>query len=276
VRISDLARITRVSPRMLRHYDEIGLFKPNLVLENGYREYSVSQIPILNRILALKDLGFSLEQLTELLREDFALDRLRELLTLKRAELEARVLEEQERLERVEARLRTIELEDDMTDFDVTVKTLPAQLVASVRNGSLEKRTPDGLRDIGAYFETMRAYLEKHGLDANSVPNTLLWHGQNVTDGPEAELVVPLEHPIPESDQVCVLEMPEIRAAATLEFRGRYDDEHMTGAFKALHHWVESNGYQTTGATRQVFLGGDGSGNPHRFLIELQVPIQRS
>jgi DNA-binding transcriptional MerR regulator len=276
MRISDLARIARVSPRMLRHYDEIGLFKPNLVLENGYREYSVSQVPMLNRILALKDLGFSLEQLTELLRKDFALGRLRQLLEQKRAELEARVLEEQERLERVEARLRNIELEDNMTEYDVTVKTLPAQLVASVKDGTLEKRTPDGLRDIGAYFETMWAHLEKHGPDVNNVPNTLLWHGQNVTDEPEAELVVPLERPIPESDHVRVLEIPPVPTAATLEYRGRYDDEHMTNAFKALHRWVELNGYLTLGATRQVFLGGDGSGNPHQFLIELQVPIQRS
>ena len=64
MKIGELAKLTNISMRMLRHYDEIGLFKPAHVhSDNAYREYSFRQLPELNRILALKDLGFTLEQI---------------------------------------------------------------------------------------------------------------------------------------------------------------------------------------------------------------------
>ena len=60
IRIGDFARIGQVSIVTLRHYDEIDLLKPIAVDSvTSYRYYSVSQLPRLNRILALKDLGFS-------------------------------------------------------------------------------------------------------------------------------------------------------------------------------------------------------------------------
>jgi DNA-binding transcriptional MerR regulator len=65
MKISELAHICRISPRMLRHYDSIGLLKPSRVdSETAYREYSSQQISVLQRILVFKDLGFSLEELT--------------------------------------------------------------------------------------------------------------------------------------------------------------------------------------------------------------------
>jgi DNA-binding transcriptional MerR regulator len=275
MKISDLALIARVSPRMLRHYDEIGLFKPALVLENGYREYSVSQVPLLNRILALKDLGFSLEQLTELLREDFALDRLRELLKLKRAELETRVLEEQQRLERVEARLRSIEMEDNMPEYDVTVKALAAQLVASVRDARLEVRNPDGLRDIGPLYDALYTHLRQHGVQ-RGVPQINLWHApedQQAQNFWEAEVTQGLEKPIPAGEHVRVYELAGAPSAACLEYRGPHHygpiEEHLLG----LHTWIEQHSYNIVGPTRQVYLELPEVAQSSDCRLELQVPV---
>ena len=64
IKIGDFARLGQVSVVTLRHYDEIGMLKHVTVdSSTGYRYYSVAQLPRLNRILALKDLGFSLEQI---------------------------------------------------------------------------------------------------------------------------------------------------------------------------------------------------------------------
>ena len=78
IRIGDFARLGQVSIVTLRHYDEIGLLKP-VKVDNftGYRYYSVGQLPRLNRILALKDLGFSLEQIEKVLNGGLTLDQLR-------------------------------------------------------------------------------------------------------------------------------------------------------------------------------------------------------
>jgi DNA-binding transcriptional MerR regulator len=110
IRIGDFSRLSQVSIKALRYYDEMGLLKPAFVDEvSGYRYYTAAQLPRLNRLLALKDLGFTLEQIAPLLDEAISTPGLRRLFESRQAELQLRVQEEQERLIRVEARLRQIE-----------------------------------------------------------------------------------------------------------------------------------------------------------------------
>jgi DNA-binding transcriptional MerR regulator len=72
-KIGDFSRLTRVSVKALRHYDRLGLLEPARVDPlNGYRYYSSEQLSGLNSILALKDLGFSLEQVSLLLDEEMS------------------------------------------------------------------------------------------------------------------------------------------------------------------------------------------------------------
>ncbi len=132
IKIGDFARLSQLSVPTLRHYDEIGLLKPISVdSQTGYRYYSVSQLPRLNRILAFKDLGFSLEQIDHVLSDDLSLDQLRGMLKMKRAEMEQQVVEAQGRLSRIEARLKQIEREDDLPMDTVVLKTIPPMLIAS-------------------------------------------------------------------------------------------------------------------------------------------------
>jgi DNA-binding transcriptional MerR regulator len=116
IKIGDFARLSQVSVVTLRYYDEMELLKPVKVDSfTGYRFYSAEQLPLLNRILALKDLGFSLEQIKLMLTDDLTLEQLRGMLKVQRNEVEKHVEDEQERLLRIEARLRQIELEDKMS-----------------------------------------------------------------------------------------------------------------------------------------------------------------
>src|SRR5678815_4301865 len=115
IKIGDFARLSQVSVVTLRYYGEMDLLKPVKVDSfTGYRFYSTEQLPFLNRILALKDLGFSLEQIKLMLTDDLTLEQLRGMLKVQRNEVEKHVEDEQERLLRIEARLRQIELEDKM------------------------------------------------------------------------------------------------------------------------------------------------------------------
>lgn len=88
--IGDFARHGRVSVRMLRHYDATGLLRPAHVdPATGYRYYTAAQLARLNRVIALKDLGFTLQQVQEILDEKVTTEELRAMLRLRRAELEA-------------------------------------------------------------------------------------------------------------------------------------------------------------------------------------------
>ena len=99
----------------------------------GYRYYAIEQLPRLNRILALKDLGLSLEQIGDLLKRDLPADQLRGMLTLKQAEIEQQMQAMQTQMRRVEARLKQIEREGKPSPYEVVIKSVEAQTIASCR-----------------------------------------------------------------------------------------------------------------------------------------------
>src|SRR5271163_808812 len=90
----------------------------------GYRFYQAGQLAELNRIIALKDLGFTLGQVQAILAEQVSAAELRGMLKLRRAEIHAQIQDETARIARVEARLATIEDEARVPVDGVVIKRL--------------------------------------------------------------------------------------------------------------------------------------------------------
>ena len=67
--VNKLAKLSGVSIRTLRFYDEIGLLKPAFIAENGYRYYQEAQILMLQQILFLRELGFELKQIRTIIEQ---------------------------------------------------------------------------------------------------------------------------------------------------------------------------------------------------------------
>lgn len=110
LKIGDFSKFSRVSIKTLRYYDEIGLLKPAEVDRfTGYRYYSVDQLSRLNRIMGLKDLGLSLEEINQLLADNPSAEKVIELLRAKREAAIARLYEEEARIRRVEGWLKKVE-----------------------------------------------------------------------------------------------------------------------------------------------------------------------
>jgi DNA-binding transcriptional MerR regulator len=129
--IGEFARLGDISIRMLRHYDETGLLAPARVDPvTGYRGYTIAQLRDLNRIVALRGLGFSLAEVRQLL-SGLTADELRGMLLLRRTELERQLAADRSSLARVEVRLRAIERENELAD-DIVVKTAPTQRLLAV------------------------------------------------------------------------------------------------------------------------------------------------
>ena len=145
--IGEFARLGQVSRRMLRHYDELGLLTPERVdPASGYRFYSVHQLGRLHRIVALRDIGFGLEQIRQILTEDISVEELRGMLRLRQAQVEQAVEEEQARLRRIAAHLRALEWSDVMELQDIVIKQTQPVRVAQASAGGLTHA------DIGAAF----------------------------------------------------------------------------------------------------------------------------
>jgi len=134
IKIGEFSKLAQVPIATLRYYDQMGLLKPvNVDSFTGYRYYAISQLPTLNRILALKGLGFSLEQIAEVLDEGLTPEQMRGMLRLRHAQINQQLGEMQSQLLEVEVRLQQIEREDRLSPYDVVLKQVEPQLVASVR-----------------------------------------------------------------------------------------------------------------------------------------------
>ena len=270
IKIGDFARLSQVSVVTLRYYDEMDLLKP-VKVDNltGYRYYGADQLPILNRILALKDLGFSLEQIKLMLVDGLSLEQLRSMLTLQRAEVEKRIKDERERLVRIEARLRQIELEDKMPNYDVVVKTVPAMWVAACRvTMPTNDQVPEYLKPA---YAKVYDYLRQEGVRDNDLCLTI-WHSPaDVYFNEDAEAVVPVERSLPGTDDVNVYQLPPTQVASVVH-HGSFEE--FTQGHAALLEWIDANGYKIVGPYREIYIKHDKS-NLADTITEIQFPVEK-
>lgn len=278
-RIGEFSKLTRVSVRMLRHYDQLGLLKPSHTdAITNYRHYSADQLPRLNRILALRDLGFTLEQIGGMLDENLSNEQLLGMLKLRRAETEQQMQVEQLRLARLEARIMQMNGAGKPEKFDVIVREIEPQLVASHREVA-----PDDDR-ITEMFEELERYVDRFNARADKPPLTIYHDPEYRDEDIDAEVAVPLSKEIPDSDEVNVLKLPRIARAACVIHTGNYATIYQ--AYNALLRWIEANGYHMVGPIREVYLSysADGLGfelpstylvkESGAFVTELQLELE--
>ena len=278
-KIGEFSQLSRVSVRMLRHYDQLDLLKPSRTdTFTNYRYYSADQLPRLNRILALRDLGFSLEQIGTMLDEELSAEQLIGMLKLKRAEIEQQMQVEQLRMARLEARISQMNGQVGSNPYDIVVREIEPQLVATYREVA-----PDDER-IQYMFEELETYVAQFNARADKPPMSIYHDPEYREENIDAEVVVPLKSVIPGTDKILVLELPRIGQVACVVHTGDYATIYQ--AYNALLSWIESNGYRMKGPIREVYLSysADGLGfelpptylvkeaNP--FVTELQLELE--
>jgi DNA-binding transcriptional MerR regulator len=284
-KIRDFSKFTRVSVKMLRHYDELGLLKPmHIDRYTNYRYYSAEQLPRLNRIIALKDLGFTLEQIAKLLDDQLPLAELRGMLRLRRAEIEQQVERERARLMQIESRLRTIEQSGQYPRYEVVIREVPAQLIASIR------QTVSKDEDLATLFDELEAFAAQHQARAVSSPLAIYHDDDYQEEQLDIEVAVPLTQrlsSVARNERITVRELPAVPTMACVVYTGGY--EHSDEALHTLMVWSEANDYKIVGALREVYLRFNASGAeqhrlPKAFLTdkrellvtEIQIPVERN
>ncbi|MCX4447544.1 MerR family transcriptional regulator [Streptomyces sp. NPDC058369] len=272
--IGDFARYGRVSARMLRHYDEIGLLRPDRTdPSTGYRYYGAAQLARLNRIIALKDLGFTLQQVRAVLDDAVGPEELRGMLRLRRTELEAAMAAAAARLAQVEARLRSIESEGHMSKDDVVIKKVPAVRVAELTGVAGSYEPQDITPVIGPLYDRLLPLLGEAGLNPSG-PGIARY--EDVPEGGGSVVVhagVTVSAPVgPVGDTgITVVELPPFEAA-TIVHRGSMDAVLPTA--QALARWVDANGYRSAGYAREISL--ECPEDREKWVTELQEPVVRA
>lgn len=272
-KIGEFAQIAQVSTRQLRFYAEQGLLKPEWTEpSSGYRHYDIRQLTRLNRILALKELGLTLEQVRRYLDDDISTGELRGMLAMKRAQLEQALSEEETRLRNVELRLAQIDRDGVIDDFAFVLKSIPEtpMLAASGRFVDFAEALPivgdiavGGARAIP--LARRRNFVVVAGNDSDS---EMLSLDIGFAMRREARLDVEL----PQRRVLRPITLPAVEEALTLVRDGPVEEAHL--AFGAIGCWLEANRYRIAGPCREVFL--EAIRDPPLLdatLVEIQFPV---
>ncbi|MEU5909838.1 MerR family transcriptional regulator [Micromonospora sp. NPDC047527] len=271
--IGDFARLGRVSVRMLRHYDSIGLLRPASVdPHTGYRFYRADQLRRLNRVIALKDLGLTLDQVRAILDDAVDVVELRGMLRLRRSQLAEQLAADTARLAAVEARLRMIESEGTMTTQDVVLKEIAPVRVAELTAVASSYQSEDISPVIQPLYPELFGRLSAAGVTPTGP--AIAWY-EPVDPGGDAVVVhagVIVDAEPSAAPDVSVRDLPELRSAATIIHHGAMDD--VEPSMQALARWIEENGYRTDGFAREVYLEYC-QDTPEKGVTELQLAVYR-
>ncbi len=272
--VGEFSKISRVSKRLLHHYDDIGLMKPaHIDPQTGYRYYSARQLPRLNRILALKDLGLSLDQIIKLLQGYISDAEIQGMLLLKKAETEQAVSEELQRLHQIEARLYQNQMMDD--PLDVVVKSIPAQPFLSAR--TVFATPEETLQRVEQILHTIPASVSPGVLGAFA--GVVYTEGFSLTDN-DIDLGYLLKKPFEEPislTEACALSMhnlPAVETMATTVQVGSPDP--VLVALGKIAQWIEANGYRIVGPYRELAFDVSSLDDLEQAVYEIQIPVERA
>jgi YD repeat-containing protein len=275
-KIGEFSKIAQVSGRLLRYYDDIDLFKPQHTDPwTGYRYYTADQLPRLNRILALKELGLSLDQIKQLIESDIGTDQIRALYLERKAQLEQSLRDELARLQEVQLRLTLLDHQAADWMPDIVIKRVPAQPVLSYRDAHMTVERLYQLFDRLRQFAPHRSVEQTKYGSVFSVLYSDIFTPEAAMDL-EIGVLLATERAKPltiEGDvTLTVRELPAIEQMATIVHRGMED--HPT-TYNALGRWLEQHHYRIVGPGREIVLELGTSTEPENSIVEIAFPVER-
>jgi effector-binding domain-containing protein len=222
----------------------------------------------LHRLVALRDLGLSLQQIGEVLPEDPTVEQLRGMLRLRRAELEQQLIEDEARLRRVEAHLRALEGDAVVSNLDVVMKTSEPIRVVEVQG----RAAGFGHENLEPVFERLVPQVLGAVGERGTKPGMMVaWYDEPEDDG---SVVVHVGFDIGDQDYdpdepTSLAVLPRVRVASVVH-KGPMDDIGLV--YEALVGWIEASGERLTGRSRELYLQQDDE-HPDRSVTELQMPV---
>ncbi|WP_300269227.1 MerR family transcriptional regulator [Microbacterium sp.] len=261
--IGAFAQIGQVTHRMLRHWDTAGLLVPAHVDEfSGYRSYDPSQLAKLHRIVALRQLGFGLDDIALVLEQGVDAERISALLHIRRAEVEQEHRVAAARLVDVERRLHLIESENHMSQIEIIEKPLPALRLAARR--AVVASQPEVAGVVGPAFDAITGIIgsERGALD------TPVAQYETIEDG--LSIVIGYEYGGEAFDGFEIVELPAVDTAVCGVHLGSMAG--IADSWQAIHTEIIARGFVPSGACRELYVRAE-SDDQSDWVTELQQPV---
>jgi len=270
--VGDFARLAQVSKRLLRYYDEIGLFKPNHTdSASGYRYYRAEQMSYLNRILALKELGLSLDQIRQTLSDSISTDELRGMLLLKKVEIEQQLHAELRRIRKIESRLQSIQDDEANKPLNIIIKQIPTQSVLSLRH------VVDDFEMGMEIYGHIRATIPQSGLN-NGLFFCICYSDPFAETNLDMEIGFIVNRSrnvslsLPNGIVLTQRELTGSKMMATTVVKGALETIHL--GYAAITKWSGHHGYRLAGTPREILLQLPQSLSGNDLITEIQVPVE--
>lgn len=269
LKIGDFSKLSPISIRMLRHYDEIGLLRPvKIDPESGYRYYSENQLPVAGRITALKDMGFGLSSIGEMLDSYTQQDILERRLLLKRSELLEQSRQTAYRLRLLDTALERLRKDEPM-QYDVTLKTFPERYAATVRM-TIPTYEMEGMLWSVLVSETAPLHL----IPDDPCYCSVVFHDQEFKESDvDVEAQKTVKGRYPDTEHVKFKTLPSVTVASAT-CKGSYDQ--MNAIMEAVANWVTDNGYEFDGPAFNIYhVSPHETSDPNEFVTEVCYPVRR-
>lgn len=270
-KIGDFSKLTLVSIRMLRYYDEIDLFKPVEIDHfTNYRYYSAGQIPDLKKIVYLRNLGFKADDIKQILNEEA--NKQIELLQTKKMDIIKEMEQHTWRLKEIEKFIRNYNQEESRMKYDVVIRKIPSYQVVALRD-TMPKYT-----DEGQLWGKYMGLLGQNGLELKpgGMCYAMFFNDGHADQNVDIEIGDEVVNPKEDLVGLKLKTMEPIETAATLLVAGEYypNIEH---GFNYLATWLEENNYDIAGPSRTVYIKGpDEEQNPENYLTEIILPVNKN
>lgn len=270
LKIGDFSKLSRISIRMLRHYDEIGLLRPKYIDPfTSYRYYGEDQLPIAGQITALRDMGFGLSAIGEILRSYDNPEKLAEFLAVKRAELQAEAEEVAHRLLLLETAINRLRKDGNAMKYNVTLKTLPERYVASVR------KVIPSYEQEGILWNILMS--EAAGLNLQMADNCYslaIFHDEDYKESDvDVEIQMSVKGSYKNTENIVFKTVPPVDVAS-VTFKGSYGQ--LSAVNEAIANWIIDNGYEFNGPMFCIYhVSPAQTQNPDELVTEVCYPVKK-
>lgn len=270
LKIGDFSKLSRISIRMLRHYDEIGLLVPENVDDfTGYRYYGEAQLPLAERIQVLKSMGFGLAVIGEILEKYEDTHEMERFLLIKRKELEEQARMTQERLRLLDNTIKWLRKDGSLMDYNVTLKTLPERYVASVR------QIIPAYNAEGVLWKMLNEEIApQHVQPAAPCYGLAVFHDEGFKESDvDVEIQISVTGAYKDTEHVKFKEVAPIQMASAT-YKGSY--EQITKVNEAVASWINENGYEFNGVSFCIYHKSPHDvSNPEELVTEVCYPVKK-
>lgn len=267
-KIGEFSKLTQVSIRMLRYYDEVGLLKPAEVDKwTGHRLYSVEQIPYLNKILYLRDSGLNVSEIAFALKMDDKSLLIE--LEKKRMEIERAIKVEQEKLRKIELAKNEILGDKGELHYNISLKSIPSYQVLSLR-----KRVPTYYSE-GDLWKELSSFASEQKIEISNTTFSIYHDTEFKEHDVDIEICTIVKKSLKNVEPFCFRMTEPVPFMACTMVYGEFSN--IKGAYLAFTEWLQKNSeYKMSNPMRQIVHRGPwNESDPEKYLIEIQIPLER-